>query len=109
MYIKYNGIDYPCNSLKRSNGTVAYSGLPEDFPTPVSGDIVLCADDGFVMRTDTVEDYARQTFVDGVLTLTNAPEPEPVPEPDVPPSDGNTAVTWGELAAAYNEGVNSIE
>jgi hypothetical protein len=64
---------------------MVYRGLPEDFPAPVSGEIVLCADDGFVMRTDKVEDYLRQTFEGGVLTLTNAPEPVPV-EP-VEPTD----------------------
>jgi hypothetical protein len=59
---------------------ITYRGLPEDFPSPVSGEIKLCASDGFVLRTDVAEDYLRQTFEDGVLTLTNLPEPvEPDP------------------------------
>ena len=79
MYIKYNEKNYPCNCNINFN-TVQYIGLPEDFPAPVSGDIVLCANDGFVMRTDKVEDYLRQTFNEGVLALTNLPEPvEPEP------------------------------
>ena len=73
MYILYNNTKYPCKC--RPASTMKYSGLPEDFPTPVSGEIVLCADDDFVLRIDKVEDYLRQTFVNGVLTLTNIPEP----------------------------------
>ncbi|MBR2934921.1 MAG: hypothetical protein IKB79_05020 [Oscillospiraceae bacterium] len=77
MYIAYNGTNYPCQC--RPSATMVYRGLPDDFPAPVSGEITLCADDDFVMRTDKAEDYLRQTFGGGVLTLTNEPEPvEPV-------------------------------
>lgn len=69
MYIKYNGASYPCTC--RPASTMNYHGLPDDFPAPVTGEIVLCADDDFVIRTDTAEDYLRQTFKNGVLTLTN--------------------------------------
>lgn len=101
MYIKYKGNNYSCDC--RPSDTMVYKGLPDDFPAPVDGEIVLCADDGFVMRTDNSADYLRQTFEDGVLTLTNEPEPvepekpEPVPKPSV----------WDELDAAYQEGVNA--
>lgn len=82
MYITYNSINYPCKC--RPSSTMRYRGLPDDFPAPVDGEIVLCADDGFVLRTDISNDYLRQTFKDGVLTLTNVPEPEPVePEPEI--------------------------
>lgn len=98
MYITYNETNYPC---KCSIGaTMVYSDLPAEFPAPVSGDVVLCADDGFVMRTDNTEDYARQSFSDGVLILTNTPEPIPEPEPEAEPT------VWDELDAAYLEGVN---
>lgn len=73
MYIVYNEVQYPCTC--RPSATMVYHGLPNDFPAPVSGTIMLCADDGFVMRTDIVEDYLRQTFTNGVLTLTNIPKP----------------------------------
>lgn len=86
MYIAYNGANYPCQC--RPSKTMVYRGLPNNFPAPVSGEITLCANDGFIMRTDRVEDYLRQTFENGVLTLTNIPEPEPV-EPD-PESTGVT-------------------
>ena len=84
MYIEYNGIKYTCSC--NPSGTMIYRELPDDFPAPVSGEIVLCADDGFVLCTDNTEDYLRQTFENGVLTLTNAPEPEPVEPTDPEPT-----------------------
>lgn len=80
MYITYNGKNYPC--VCRPNATMRYFGLPEDFPAPIDGKIVLCSNDGFILRTDTAEDYLRQTFVNGVLTLTNVPEPITPTEPE---------------------------
>ena len=72
MYIKYNDVKYNCVCLPSK--TMVYRGLPNDFPAPVSGEIVLCADDDFVLRTDFAEDFLRQTFENGVLMLTNEPE-----------------------------------
>lgn len=88
MYVQYNGIKYPCKC--RPSATMVYRGLPDDFPAPVSGEIALCADDGFILRTDKAEDFLRQTFEGGVLTLTNAPIPAPV-EPVEPVEPEPTA------------------
>ena len=88
MYIAYNNKKYPCQC--RPSATMVYRGLPDDFPAPVSGEIVLCADDGFVLRTDKAEDYLRQTFEGGVLTLTNVPVPDPI-EPVEPTDPDPTA------------------
>ena len=108
MYIMYNNTNYPCKC--KIGVDIRYIGLPEDFPSPVSGTIQMYADDGFLMRTDTAEDYLRQTFEGGVLTLTNTPEPEPVESEEVPePDEGDDPVTWNDLAQAYNEGVNSLD
>ena len=86
MYIAYNGVNYPCQC--RPSGTMIYRGLPDDFPAPVSGEIALCAGDGFALRTDKAEGYLRQTFEGGVLMLTNQPEPQPVePVEPVPTAD----------------------
>ena len=105
MYISYKDKNYPCGC--RPSATMIYCGLPEDFPAPVESDVTLCADDGFVMRVDNPADYLRQTFEDGVLTLTNTPEPEPVePEPIPEPDDGSSV--WEELDKAYQEGVDSV-
>lgn len=83
MYILYNSTKYPCKC--RPSKTMRYTGLPADFPAPVSGEIKLYDNDKFLMRTDVVEKYLRQTFADGVLTLTNLPEPQPQPEPEPEP------------------------
>ena len=100
MYIKYNGTNYQCKCNPGS--TMRYRGLPDDFPAPVTGEITLCADDGFVMRTDNPADYLRQTFEDGVLTLTN--EPEPVePEEPVEPNP-----TLGTRVSALEEALDMI-
>lgn len=82
MYITYKSINYPCTC--RPAAIMVYKGLPDDFPAPIEGEIVLCADDGFVMRTDNTADYLRQTFEDGVLVLTNVPEPDEPEEPVEP-------------------------
>ena len=58
MYLNYKSVKYPCSC--RIGKTMQYSGLPEDFPAPVEGEVILCADDGFVMREDKVEDYLRR-------------------------------------------------
>lgn len=78
MYIIYNNVKYPCTC--RPSSTMVYHGLPDDFPFPAFGEIVLCADDGFTLRKDNAADYLRQVFEGGVLTLTNELEPEPVEE-----------------------------
>ena len=104
MYIIYNNNKYQCKSTPSAK-SIVYSELPTNFPVPVTGEVVLCANDGFILRTDVAEDYLRQTFENGVLTLTNLPEPEPI-EPADP--EESPYVTWDELAAAYTEGVNSI-
>lgn len=78
MYLTYNSTNYPCKC--RPSKTMRYRELPEDFPAPVEGEIALYADDGFLLRKDNTADYLRQTFADGVLTLTNEPEPEIVEE-----------------------------
>lgn len=104
MYIKYKEIKYTCECYP--SDAMVYSGLPEDFPAPVAGEIVLCDDDDFVMRTDNSEDYLRQIFDDGVLILTNEPEPgepDPIPEPHTPELS-----VWDEMAAAIAEGVNDV-
>lgn len=85
MYLTYNGVDYPCTC--RPGATMVYGDLPEGFPTPVTGELKLYANDGFHLRTDVAEDYLRQTFEGGTLTLTNQPEPEPVEPPEPEPTE----------------------
>lgn len=72
MYIEYNNVKYSCTC--RPSATMVYYGLPDDFPVPIKGTITLYANDGFILRKDNTADYLRQTFENGVLTLTNVPE-----------------------------------
>lgn len=105
MYILYQDVKYPC--ICRPSETMVYRGLPEDFPVPVSGEIVLCADDGFVMRTDNTADYLRQTFESGVLTLTNIPEP--VKDEEEVDYTETTAPPLKERVATLEESMASLE
>ena len=86
MYIKYENQKYPCKCVI-ANETICYKELPDNFPETVKSEIVLCADDDFVLRTDNTKDYLRQTFENGTLTLTNVPEKEPEPTPEPQPSE----------------------
>lgn len=98
MYIDYKGFQYPC--VCSPSKVMVYTGLPDDFPAPVSEVVTLCADDGFVLREDDPADYLRQDFSDGVLILTDEPEPAPSePQPGEPE-------LMDRMAAAYLEGVN---
>ena len=101
MYIEYNNVKYPCTCIPAK--TMIYRDLPDDLPAPVSGEITLCADDGFVLRTDVAEDYLRQTFEGCVLTLTNDPEPEPEPETTTDPDP-----TIGERVTALENALAAI-
>lgn len=91
MFLTYKKNKYPCGCSINDGTSISYNGLPEGFPVPVSGSIELCANDGFVLRTDSVADYRRQSFENGVLLLTNAleepgaptPEPQPDPQADI--------------------------
>ena len=100
MYIKYNNQEYPC-VCQPSKKVVSYHNLPESFPSPVEGEITLCANNGFIMRVDKVENYLRQTFKNGVLTLTNLPEVKIViPEVTTPTLAERVASLETELAEA---------
>ena len=81
MYIKHKNQKYPCKCII-TDDSIYYQELPENFPDNIAGEIVLCAYDDFEMRTDNTKDYARQTFENGTLVLTNVPEPEVADEPE---------------------------
>ena len=103
MYIRYNENEYKCSRMSISKDTRVYIGIPDDFPTEISGNITLMADSGAEMRTDNADDYLYKKIKDGALTLTNIPEPipeEPIPIPE--------EVTADDMANAILEGVNEV-
>ena len=106
MYLTYNGVDYPCKCKPAK--TMAYRGLPEDFPFPTEGEIVLCANDGFVLRKDNAIDYLRQAFDGGVLVLTNEPEREVVEEENADYTE-NRAPSLAERVAALEANSAALE
>ena len=74
MYIKYKDKKYSCKNCSITKNSIIYRGIEESFQTPIEGEICLYSDNDFVMRTDKVSDYLRQTFANGILTLTNIHE-----------------------------------
>lgn len=100
MYIEYKSNTYPCVCVPGE--TMTYRGLPDDFPAPVDDIIKLCADDGYVMRTDDPADYLRQEFDAGVLMLTNVPAP-PAPEPLTPEQQRENAYNTAQVISWNNE------
>jgi hypothetical protein len=83
MYIQYKNQNYECKCTIRKD-SIIYKNLPTNFPTVISGQIALYANNGFELRKDNVEDYLRYTNTNGTLTLTNLPEPEVIPIDDTP-------------------------
>lgn len=92
------------------NGAHQNQTINRDIPVP----------DGWAVIPDDMEtenfpfgDLTAEK-IDGVMTVTSwtpgiVPEPTPIPEPEPGTDEGDDVVTWDELAAAYNEGVNSID
>lgn len=100
MYIEYKSKTYPC--VCAPGKTMVYRGLPENFPVPVDDIIKLCAEDGFVLRTDEPADYLRQEFDAGTLTLTNSPAP-PATEPLTPEQQRENAYNTAQVISWNNE------
>ncbi len=87
MYIINKTKKYPCTGYHPGAQDVRFD--VEGVTLPISGMVTLSDEDAFELAAIDCGDYARQTYVDGVLTLTNEPErppqPEPTPQP-APPS-----------------------
>lgn len=80
MYIATNNKTYPCSGY-RSGDEVRIRLTGESLPETLGETVELCQDDGFVMDTVTVADFARWEMAGNTLVLTNRPVPEPVPDP----------------------------
>lgn len=88
MYLLINNTQYPVSRRILTPDTVKYLSVPND-PGEITGIIQMYRDDGFLMSEDNAEDYERQEYSGTLLTLTNAPIPEP-PEPGPPPEPSAT-------------------
>ena len=91
MYITNKTKKYPCTGYYPAADTVRFEGV-EGVALPLTGEITLCDDDGFVLATQDCIGYARQTLESGILTLTN----EPIP----------SAPTLDEIRSAKLESLN---
>jgi hypothetical protein len=93
MYILNQGNKYSCKNYINTSKYVIFEGIEEPIEH-FTGVITLCQDDGFILAEEDVSKYAKQTFVNCILTLTNEPEPEPQSDP---PSNPPTTVDMAEM------------
>lgn len=109
MKIVTENTEFRCTDFIRDSNSARFI-LPDTQPETLGDTVELRQDDGTVLRTDTVADYARHTIDGTVLVLTN--EPEPVPEDDPPPSTEPDALTQTQLAVselAETEAAHDLE
>ncbi len=82
MYIKTNETVCPCVGYKPVGDEVRFHLTGDALPTELGTAVELYRDDGFLLATQTVADYARWAVEGRTLVLTNRPVPAPVPEPE---------------------------
>ena len=80
MYLEINGTRHAVKRRIVSADTVKYTFVTPE-PSEISGTIKMFRDDGFLLSEDNADSYQRKTYTGTLLTLTNAPEVEPVPQP----------------------------
>lgn len=83
MYIRIDQTKIMCDGFNMSRMRPAFFGLNEN-PLPLCGLVELAQDDGFVLFSCEVADFARVSYADGTLILSNEPELEPPPVPEEP-------------------------
>lgn len=105
MYITNDSKHYSCMGYGYRDGTAVFSGV-EGLELPVDGAVTLCTDEGFELAVQDAGDYVRQTLEGNVLTLTNLPEPEPVPEPLEPQIDDITALQLAVAELAETQAID---
>lgn len=86
MYITINGVRYDDAKRTQNNHRITYISSALTADLVAVGSIGEYRDDGFLLREVDVSGYARQIARDGVLTLTNEPEPVPVEPVDPEPT-----------------------
>ena len=103
-----------------TNGeTVAVEGIPSigagdiriplaSAPTAIGDTVQLQRDDGFVLASYTVADYLHPRVKDGVIILSNTPEPEPVTPPK-PVTPDDPIGDLSEVVAELTDRVVNLE
>ena len=94
MYLTINGTNYTVSKRVVSSDNIKYLGVNPE-PPSVSGTINMYRDDGFLLSSDTVDNFERILFSGTMLQLTNKPEIVPesfVPTPTPPTAKVVTAV-----------------
>lgn len=104
MYIATNNKTYPCVGCTSGAGEVRFRLMDDTKPETLGDTVELCQDNGFVLRTETVADYARWEMAGNTLVLTNRPVPEPVPDPG-PDLETVRQEKLAEIAAACREAI----
>ena len=101
MYIKINGNRYVCTGRPVITGGTLWFRLPNGGPEldgSPTGTLLLCQDDGFVLREIPLEGYTRWGMEGRTLTITNLP----VQEPDL---SALRATKLSELSSACNAAI----
>ena len=78
MYLLINGSRYTVSRRIKRDDTLKFLDVTPD-PGEVDGIILMYRNDGFLLSQDNTADYTRQEYSNDVYTLTNQPEPEPMP------------------------------
>lgn len=81
MYIRTNGMNYPCLGYGQRDGLAIFR-LSTETPEQLGETVELYQDNEFLLAEHTVSDYLRWELSAGALILTNAPVAEAVPEPE---------------------------
>ena len=101
MYITINETKYDHATRSQTPQRVTYTARALTADIIAVGAIGEYRDDGFLLRQVMVDDYARQIAREGVLTLTNEPEPVPVEPAEKTPAELREAAYQTEAVIEY--------
>lgn len=80
MYVFTNSNSHiSCENFNLSSNSTIFYGLTENPLMQEENIVHLCCDDGFELFSCVVTDFARIIYENNTLTLTNEPEPQPIP------------------------------
>lgn len=98
MYLTINGERHSVSKRIVTADTIRYLSV-EPAPKNINGAIQMYTDEGFLLSEDNADEYERREYVGTLLTITNAPIPEPV-EPVPQPPKATDAETLAAVSFA---------